>query len=199
MVRKMEKPVLFILAFLLLPLFLLGTDDSCQEFLRLHVLANSDSADDQLLKLKAKDAVLSEVNKLLYNEKDLHQVLEILKSNQSSIEEVAKEAIDEKYEVSIELRRESYPHKKYGSLELPKGEYLSLQVIIGKGEGQNWWCVLFPLLCSIEAGENAIEVVDGKEGPPVKFRFKLAENRKEPPSLDSVLAFLQQFRLWPWS
>jgi len=72
-----------------------------------------------------------------------------------------------------------------------------LKVNIGNGAGDNWWCVLFPLLCSIEAGENAIEVIDSIGGPPIKFRFKLAENKKAPPSLDAVLGFLQQFRLWP--
>ncbi|MDD2430982.1 MAG: stage II sporulation protein R [Firmicutes bacterium] len=197
--ERLEKLGLIFMAICLIPLFL-GTTDGSQEFLRLHVLANSDSLEDQMLKLKARDAILNEMNTWLSGEKDLESVIEIVRENEGALVQKVAEAIDKRYDVKIELGREKYPEKDYGNLTLPNGEYLSLRVIIGKGDGQNWWCVLFPLLCSIEAGENAIEVVDGSGGPPVRFRFKLAQNdRPKPPSLDTVLAFLQQFRLWPWS
>jgi len=197
--EKLERAALVFLAVCLFPLFL-GFADGSQEFLRLHVLANSDSFEDQMLKLQARDAVLAEMNVLLSGQKDLEKVVEIIKGSEDELVQKASEAIEYKYPVKIELGREDYPERSYGNLILPSGEYLSLKVIIGEGSGQNWWCVLFPLLCSIEAGENAIEVVDGEGGPPVKFRFKLAQNEmKKPPSLDAVLAFLQQFRLWPWS
>lgn len=197
--QRLEQIGLILMALLLLPLFL-GTTDSTQEFLRFHVLANSDSVDDQLLKLKARDEILALVRTLIEDEKDLTRTIEIIEENKDRLVEQALKAIDYKYDVTVRIDRERYPKREYEGLTLPEGEYLSLRVVIGKGEGQNWWCVLFPLLCSIEAGENAIEVVDSSGGPPVKFRFKLAENNRKdqkPPSLDGVLAFLQQFRLWP--
>lgn len=201
MIKKLEKATLIVMALFLLPLFLMGSSNDSQEFLRLHVLANSDSPRDQMLKLQARDEILTEINSLLVGITDLETALKIIGENEDKLKISAYKAINEEYEVSILLGREKYPEKVYGSYKLPEGEYLSLRVIIGKGEGKNWWCVLFPLLCSLEAGENAIEVVDTKGGPPVKFRFKIAENKKEPlpPSLDAVFAFLQQFRLWPWS
>lgn len=195
--KQIERIGLFIMAVLLVPLFLIGSTDGSQEFLRLHVLANSNNPGDQLLKLKAKDAILNELRTLLNHEKDINKVIEIIESNLGKIQVAAVEAIAAEYEVTIELTREIYPEKDYGGFIFPAGEYLSLKVNIGSGAGDNWWCVLFPMLCSLEAGENAIEVIDSVGGPPIKFRFKLAENRKAPPSLDGVLGFLQQFRLWP--
>ncbi len=195
--KQIERIGLFIMAMLVVPLFLIGSTDGSQEFLRLHVLANSNNPADQLLKLKARDAILNELSTLLSNEKDINKVIEIIEANLGVIKAVAVEAIAAEYEVTIELTREIYPEKDYGRLIFPAGEYLSLKVNIGRGDGDNWWCVLFPMLCSLEAGENAIEVIDSVGGPPIKFRFKLAENKKAPPSLDAVLGFLQQFRLWP--
>lgn len=195
--KQIERIGLFIMAMLVVPLFFIGSTDGSQEFLRLHVLANSNNPADQLLKLKARDAILNELSTLLSNEKDINKVIEIIEANLGVIKAVAVEAIAAEYEVTIELTREIYPEKDYGRLIFPAGEYLSLKVNIGRGDGDNWWCVLFPMLCSLEAGENAIEVIDSVGGPPIKFRFKLAENKKAPPSLDAVLGFLQQFRLWP--
>ena len=93
----------------------------------MHVLANSDSFEDQMLKLQARDAVLAEMNVLLSGQKDLEKVVEIIKGSEDELVQKASEAIGYKYPVKIELGREDYPERSYGNLILPSGEYLRLR------------------------------------------------------------------------
>ncbi|MBP3314678.1 MAG: stage II sporulation protein R [Clostridia bacterium] len=157
--------------------------------LRLHVLANSDSEDDQELKLKVRDAILADTAHLFADCKSRDEASAVVSENLPLLQMSAERAISEagySYPVRIELGEEEYPTKNYESACFPAGEYLSLRVLIGEGVGQNWWCVLFPPLCVSAASESdgSVEVglygdqyaiVTETEDIKYKIRFKLLE------------------------
>lgn len=119
---------------------------------RLHVLANSDSEQDQALKLLVRDAILSTVNDLDATGKQ--DALKKIEDQKENLKKIAKTVIlnnGKDYDVKIEIGKEMYPTKHYEDFSLPAGEYTSVRVIIGKGQGQNWWCVLYPPLCTNSA------------------------------------------------
>ncbi len=122
--------------------------------IRLHVLANSDSERDQEVKLKVRDAILEHIS--AYESESKEQTLTMIASDREYLEGLAegvlkKEGIIDT--VSIEIGKEDYPRRDYEGFSLPAGEYTSVRVIIGEGSGQNWWCVLFPPLCTAQSIE----------------------------------------------
>lgn len=123
---------------------------------RLHVLANSDSEEDQALKLLVRDQVLSQAEQLLTGTADraeaeavLTRALPELKETAAAV--IAAEGYD--YDVEVRLEETAFPTKEYDGFSLPAGEYLALRVLIGEAKGQNWWCVVFPPLCAAAAEE----------------------------------------------
>lgn len=117
---------------------------------RLHVLANSDSDADQSLKLLVRDAVLDDMREYMSSSVDAEVSRQIVEANIERIENTARKCIEENgydYEVEVLCGYEEYPRREYDSVTLPAGVYYSVRVKIGKGEGKNWWCVLFPPLC----------------------------------------------------
>lgn len=127
-----------------------GEGEIYDNVLRLHVLANSDSEEDQRLKLLVRDAILSHCSPRLAECKTRDEAEGAVLAMQNEIVAIAEKAICEagyEYGVSVTLGLEEYPERTYDSLCFPSGEYLSLRVCIGRAEGQNWWCVLFPPLC----------------------------------------------------
>ena len=114
-----------------------------EKVVRLHVLANSDSQEDQELKLRVRDRVLAETEALLEASADRKEA-----------EEIAESGYD--YPVSVRLEETAFPTRTYDGFTLPAGEYLALRVLIGASEGQNWWCVVFPPLCAA-ASEDVAE------------------------------------------
>ena len=126
--------------------------------IRLHVVANSDSVDDQNLKLKVRDAVIAEVSNL-ESKNDIDESRQWLESHLDDLEAVADEVIAENgfdYKASAELGVRWIPEKTYGDMYFPAGNYEALTITLGKGEGQNWWCVLFPPLCLITEDEEEL-------------------------------------------
>ncbi len=122
------------------------------DLIRFHVLANSDSPFDQALKIKVRDKVMGEMNKR-FDMADIDEARDIIKRNINDIEEIAQEEIREmgyNYPVEVMLKEHQFPTKNYGSITLPAGTYEALRVVIGEGNGENWWCVLFPPLCFID-------------------------------------------------
>ncbi len=117
---------------------------------RLHVLANSDSAEDQALKLRVRDAVLARAEELLQGAGDRAAAEDVLRAALPELTEIARRTAAEGggYGVTAELRNTSFPTRDYDGFTLPAGEYLALRVVIGAGEGHNWWCVVFPPLCA---------------------------------------------------
>ncbi|MGN1003614.1 MAG: stage II sporulation protein R [Oscillospiraceae bacterium] len=161
--------------------------DLADSVLRLHVLANSDSEADQALKLKVRDRVLAEAEAILPDGTTLEEAERMLEENlprlaAAGAEVVAREGYD--YPVSASLEETWFPTKEYEDFSLPAGRYQALRVVIGEGEGQNWWCVVFPPLClgsisestqeiALESGlsEQQVSLLTGEsEGYVVKFK-----------------------------
>ena len=160
--QKCELIILIALsALLLLGLWLeREQNDVSGSVLRLHVLANSDRAADQALKLKVRDAVLQEAKAILPESSSVAQAEKVLGKNLERLAAagaavVAREGYD--YPVSAELKNTWFPTKDYEDFSLPAGEYRALRIVIGEGEGQNWWCVVFPPLCLGSVAETAAE------------------------------------------
>lgn len=158
---------------------------------RLHVLANSDEEGDQEVKLAVRDALLEKNSALLTDGVTVENAEEYFISSKKLLENTANEVLKEKgfsYNAKIKLCREFYPTRTYGDLTFPSGEYTSVKVVLGKGEGHNWWCVMFPPLCvptatgEVTAEEDSVSeyiTADGKEilesGKRYEVRFKLLE------------------------
>ena len=159
---KIEKILLLFCIFVLcatvcdvLPIH--GEEKIYGSVVRLHVLANSDSEEDQTLKLKVRDGVLSYVSPLVADCESREEAIEILDREAESIRTVAADVIAREgysYSADVTLTVEDYPTRNYESMSFPSGAYVSLRVMIGEARGQNWWCVLFPPLCLGAASES---------------------------------------------
>ena len=170
-----------------------GEAEIYDKVLRLHVVANSDSDEDQALKLAVRDAVIESQRLICADCKNVEEARAVLSSRLGEIKQCAMEEIQRQgydYPVRVILGNETYPTKNYGSLCFPSGEYLSLRVLIGEAEGQNWWCVLFPPLClgaasSAKSNQDAFisvgltpeqyKVITESGDPIYQARFKLLE------------------------
>ena len=166
-----------------------GEQKIYSDTVRLHVVANSDTDADQELKLKVRDAVLGEVAALVEDAGDASEAKERIGGALDAIGAAAKRAVTENgygYDVAVTFDRELYPQRSYGELRLPAGKYTSLRVTVGAGEGRNWWCVLFPPLCTSAAepkeelaqagftGET-IRILTEDENPKYVLRFRILE------------------------
>ncbi|MDR1217446.1 MAG: stage II sporulation protein R [Oscillospiraceae bacterium] len=116
--------------------------------IRLHVVANSDSTEDQAAKLAARDGVLSELDALLEGVSDREHASKLISQSMGAIESAAHRAAGGGYSVHAELKPEYFPTREYETFSLPAGRYMSLRVVLGDGDGRNWWCVVFPPLCA---------------------------------------------------
>ncbi len=129
------------------------------EVLRLHVIANSDSDEDQAQKLRVRDAVLTEAESLLEGCSGQQEAEEKLAAGAARLEAAALEVLEGEgsdYPVQVSLEETWFPTKEYEGFSLPCGTYQALRVVIGSGEGHNWWCVVFPPLC-LGAAEDATQ------------------------------------------
>ena len=127
-----------------------------EKVVRLHVLANSDSEEDQALKLTVRDAVLEEAEQLLKRTENRGEAEGLLRGQLLELEELANETVRNagyEYPVTVKLEEVEFPTRTYEGFSLPAGEYLALRVLIGEAAGRNWWCVVFPPLCTVAAAE----------------------------------------------
>lgn len=132
---------------------------------RFHVRANSDTRKDQEDKLAVRDALLDEMEDILDGSGDQGTVFETLENSLTRLEDCAEETLDERgcgREVSVSLGESWFPQKTYGDYTLPSGNYKALKVTIGSGNGQNWWCMLYPSLCFPDA-LHAVPDTKGEE------------------------------------
>lgn len=137
-------------------------EEIADKLIRFHVIANSDGEADQNLKLKVRDEVLKYIQPILKESESIEESREILKEKDNEILKIAERVIAEngyEYEVQSTLGQEYFPVKTYGNITLPQGKYEAYRIIIGSGEGQNWWCVMFPPICFVDItkGEVAYE------------------------------------------
>lgn len=147
------------------------------EIIRFHVIANSDGKMDQELKYKVKDALLKELSPLLNEVGDISEGRKILISMLPLIEETANSVILQngfQYPVKTSLETCYFPMKVYGDYTFPPGKYEALRVTIGKGEGKNWWCVMFPPLCFVD---ETYSIVD--EDTQEQIKYLLTEEEYE--------------------
>lgn len=131
-----------------------------ESLLRFHVLANSDSGEDQNLKLKVKTAIVEYLDVYLDKEDlTLAQAKEIVTEKKAEVIAIAENEIKENgynYTVSAELVTDNFPVKSYGDVTLPAGEYEAFRIQIGEAQGKNWWCILYPPLCFVDASTGYV-------------------------------------------
>lgn len=132
---------------------------------RFHVLANSDEAYDQELKLEVRDAVLLGMTDSLKQSNSIEQTKEILEKEKDEIRQIALNMVESKgydYDVKVTLSRDLFPQKQYGDIVFPAGIYDAVRIEIGEAKGKNWWCVMFPPLCFVDVSYSEISE-QGKE------------------------------------
>lgn len=165
------------------------------KLIRFHVIANSDSEEDQNLKLKVKDEVLKYLAPELEKCTTIEESRQLLRDNDNKVKAIAEKVIRENgysYEVKSELSKENFPVKTYGPITLPQGNYEAYRILIGNAGGQNWWCVMFPPLCFIDItkgevaeektieqmkevlSEEELEYVEN-DSENLQFKFKIVE------------------------
>ncbi len=163
--------------------------------IRFHVLANSDEAYDQELKLKVRNRIINEMGNMFDSDEDILAAREAIINNIVKIEEIARDEISSNgfdYDVRVSLGKSDFPTKDYGEVILPAGSYEALKVEIGEARGKNWWCVLFPPLCFVDEStvsfdtkeaaaieqslqKNDAELIRKDKSPAVKIKFKSYE------------------------
>ena len=135
------------------------TKDISDNIFRLHIIANSNTADDQNLKYKVRDSVLNYMNSIVGNSSTKDEIIKTLESHLQDFKEVAQNTIYENgytYNVTIEVGNYKFPTKTYGDISFPAGFYDALKIKIGSAQGHNWWCVMFPPLCFIDISSGVV-------------------------------------------
>lgn len=175
----------FILIYSYVTPFIKTSESISQEVFRLHILANSDSDEDQSLKLKVRDKILTESESLFINCKNLNDVITTSKNNIEYFEKLANECIKENgynYETKVYVDEEYFNTREYEKITLPSGVYNALKIEIGEAKGHNWWCVMFPAIClpavsddeiNSILNEDEIELINSNN--KYEIRFKIVE------------------------
>jgi len=163
-------------------------EDLYKNVIRLHVLANSDSEYDQKAKIAIKDYVVAHISSYTENAANVGDAVAMIEKNLSNIESFTKKASKDlgyDYDVKIDFSEERYPVRYYDGFSFPAGKYRSLRIMLGKGEGKNWWCVLYPSICN-KASEKVPEMLESAgvskktasyicDDEKYKIRFRLLE------------------------
>lgn len=126
--------------------------------IRIHVLANSDSQADQQLKLQVKDDVVRYLEPQLAQSHSVEESRQIIQNSLPQLEQTAKDTLqrlNSNYDVTLQYGRFDFPVKYYGGFSLPAGNYEALRILIGEGQGHNWWCVLFPPMCFTDSNTSS--------------------------------------------
>lgn len=162
---------------------------------RLHVIANSDSKEDQDLKYKVRDNLLKYMNEICKNCSTKEEAISLAEKNKENFKQIAINTIKSEgfsYNVNINIGNFEFPTKDYGDISLPAGLYDALRVEIGEAKGQNWWCVMFPPLCFVDISsgvvpneskevlqdnltEEEFALISDKSSDEIQFKFKLLE------------------------
>ena len=130
------------------------------KLIRFHVLANSNSEEDQALKLKVRDNIIEYLQPKLKKSSSIEESEKIILAQKNLIEKIALKTIKDNgynYGVKVSLEYTKFPAKQYSNIVLPAGEYKALRIIIGEGQGRNWWCVMFPPLCFVDKENGVID------------------------------------------
>ncbi|MBM7854582.1 stage II sporulation protein R [Desulfohalotomaculum tongense] len=139
-----------------------------KELIRFHIIANSNTIEDQILKLRVRDAVVTEMKERFADIDNKEEALIVTRESFDDIKKIAQEQVTKAgkdYKVEVMLGDYLFPTKTYGDITLPAGRYRALRVVIGEGRGHNWWCVLFPPLCFVNGVDK---LPDGQQPKGVK-------------------------------
>lgn len=131
-----------------------------EKLIRFHVIANSDTEEDQELKLKVRDEIISYLQPKLENSSSIEESEKIITSEYDNLQSISRETILDngyEYDVKVGIEYSNFPTKQYSNVILPAGEYKALKVVIGEGKGKNWWCVMFPPLCFVDEENGVID------------------------------------------
>ena len=162
---------------------------------RLHVIANSDSKEDQELKLKVRDELLSYMNIISKDSTSKQEAMQIANEHKEEFIQIAEKVIKENgynYTVNVQVGKADFPTKYYGDITLPAGTYDALKVQIGEAKGQNWWCVMFPPLCFVDVSTGIVpdnskqelkqslddeeyDLISKTDNNEISFKFKIVE------------------------
>ncbi|MBQ2938044.1 MAG: stage II sporulation protein R [Clostridia bacterium] len=171
------------------------SSDISDSVFRLHVIANSDSEEDQNLKYKVRDNLLNYMNTICNNCSSKEESINLVSEHQEEFEQIALETINNEgfsYNVNITIGNFEFPTKQYGDISLPAGYYDALRVEIGEAKGKNWWCVMFPSLCFVDISSGVVpeeskeelknvlsdeeySIISDNSNYDIKFKFKLLE------------------------
>lgn len=169
--------------------------DIANSVFRLHVIANSDSKEDQDLKYIVRDNVLAYMNDICKDAKSKEEAIKIAHEHLDEFKQVAIDTIKENgfnYNVTVEIGNFSFPTKTYGDISLPSGYYDALRIKIGNADGKNWWCVMFPPLCFVDVSSGIVpdeskeamkkdlsdeefSLISNEDDSKISFKFKLIE------------------------
>lgn len=171
------------------------SENISQNVFRLHVIANSDSSEDQNLKYIVRDNILEYMNSITSGITNKNEAILIAQQHEREFYNIAKKTIEDNgynYDVKISIGKSYFPTKYYGDISLPAGNYDSLKIEIGKASGQNWWCVMFPPLCFVDISTGIVPeeskqsiknnlsseeytLISESNNNSIKFKFKLVE------------------------
>ena len=135
------------------------SSDISGSIFRLHVIANSDSVEDQELKYIVRDKLLEYMNEISIGITDKEEIIKLAFEHKDDFYNIAKNTVEEKgynYDIKINIGNFSFPTKNYGDIYLPAGNYDALRIEIGNAEGKNWWCVMFPPLCFVDVSSGIV-------------------------------------------
>lgn len=164
-----------------------------EEIIRFHVIANSDSEEDQALKLLVKNTLVEKLSPYLSNTDTIEEARNVLKDNIALIKELAEDIIKANgydYRVAVSLEEVFFPLKRYGEYTFPPGKYEALRVQIGDAAGKNWWCVMFPPLCFVD---ETYSIIDEKSKE--KLEYLLTEEEYEA-LFQKKTPIKVKFKLW---
>ena len=172
------------------------SNDISESVFRLHVIANSDSVEDQNLKYKVRDNVINYMNSLCSSAASKEEAIKLAKEHTDEFYNIAKQTVIDNgysYDIKINIGNFDFPTKQYGDISLPAGSYDALRIEIGKANGQNWWCVMFPPLCFVDvssgivpeesketikkslSNEEEYVLINEDKNTDIKFKFILIE------------------------
>lgn len=169
--------------------------DIANSVFRLHVIANSDSKEDQDLKYKVRDSLINYMNSICANCENKEDAIKLVTEHKNDFKQIALDTIKDNgysYDVNISIGNFSFPTKDYGDISLPAGFYDALRVEIGEAKGQNWWCVMFPPLCFVDVSSGVVPeeskeelednlseeeyaLVSNDSDTKIQFKFKILE------------------------
>lgn len=142
--------LVFVFVFSYIAPFIETSENISDQVFRLHILANSDSAEDQQLKLKVRDEILKKGEKVFASSNSLEETIELCKNNIALFQQTAEQCLKDNgsnYDVKVYVDKEYFNTREYDEITLPSGIYNALKIEIGQGKGHNWWCVMFPAIC----------------------------------------------------